>query len=120
MQNRDSYYYIQQRQEGKDILSWIERFGLHLICKKSKPIINFSEGDEHVLILRIKANERDDFISAYQCRFNTGGNGLTRFYVDDTKDEVTNSLKELMVDKAEWNSVSTIAYWKEVFRAGDW
>lgn len=41
-----SNYYIQQRQEGNDVLSWIENFGLHLLDKDCKPRVSFEKGEK--------------------------------------------------------------------------
>lgn len=114
--NRDSEYNIQQRQQGKDCLSWIENFGLHLFEKECKPKVSFKNGEmDDILVLRI--NKKEDTISSYYCSFKTDGKGYTRFCVNKAVDNYANDLKELM-NKAKWEDKSNIDYWKEVFRDG--
>lgn len=114
--NKDSEYNIQQRQQGKDSLSWIENFGLHLFEKECKPKVFFKNGEtDEILVLRI--NKKDNTISTYYCSFKTDGEGYTNFCVNKAIDNDAAGLKELM-DKAKWTDESTKEYWKEVFRDG--
>ena len=123
--NVDSAYAINSRQEGKDVLSWIENFGLHLFEKDCKPHVSFQKGKSNiVLVLRIRRTLKKTAeiqterytISAYHCFFKTDDNGFTRFCVNGACDEDVEGLKDLMVDKAQWTDESTQNWWKEVFR----
>lgn len=112
----DSNYYIQQRQEGNDVLSWIENFGLHLLDKDCKPRVSFEKGEKNeVLVLRISKDKNT--ISAYYCFFQTDNKGFTRFCVNRADSIDAAGLKELM-DRAEWKDDATINYWTEVFCGG--
>ena len=114
--NKDSEYNIQQRQQGKDCLSWIENFGLYLFEKECKPKVFFKNGEvDEVLVLRI--NRKENSISTYHCFFKTNDKGYTRFCINKAIDNSAAGLKELM-DKAKWTDESTKEYWKEVFRDG--
>lgn len=117
---KDSKYYIQQRQEGKDVLSWIENFGLHLINDKSERCLTFGEQD-HVLVLHIKNKEKEDTINAYYSYFSTSNKGKTRFCINAPFDGIevtTNKLWELMEEKADWSSSETRRWWECVFPKG--
>ena len=112
--NKDSEYNIQQRQQGKDSLSWIENFGLHLFEKDCKPKVFFKNGEvNEILVLRI--NRKENVISTYLCFFKTNDKGYTRFSINKVIDYSAVGLKELM-EKAKWADESTKEYWKEVFR----
>lgn len=117
---KDSKYYIQQRQEGKAVLSWIENFGLHLINDKSERCLTFGEQD-HVLVLHIKNKEKEDTINAYYSYFRTSNKGKTRFCINAPFDGIevtTNKLWELMVEKADWSLSETRRWWECVFPKG--
>lgn len=114
--NNDASSAIKSRQEGKDTLSWIERFGLHLLEKDCKPKITFNKEEENgVLVLRV--NKREKAISAYNCFFKTDESGFVRFCVNSVYDSDANGLTKLM-DDAEWDNPSTKNWWKEAFRNG--
>lgn len=114
--NKDSEYNIQQRQQGKDCLSWIENFGLHLFEKECIPKVSFKNDEvDEIVVLRI--NKKENTICTYYCSFKTDGKGYTRFCVNKAVDDDATGLKELM-DKAKWTDESTKEYWKEVFRDG--
>lgn len=116
--NEDSKSAILQRKEGKNSLSWIENFGLHLFEEDCKPHVSFQDGENMILVLRIKKTEnptRINTISTYLCFFKTKDR-YTRFCVNAACDEVVEGLKDLMVDKAKWTDESTKNWWKEVFR----
>lgn len=114
---KDSQYYIQQRKEGRDTLSWIENFGLHLFDEDCSPRVSFKNDERNeVLVLRIDKNKNT--ISAYYCFFQTDGKGFTRFCVNKyNEDDDAGGLKELM-DRAKWDDNFTKEYWKEVFCGG--
>lgn len=121
--NADLSSAIKSRQEGKDVLSWIENFGLYL--SEGKSHVSFQKGENNMmLVLRIrnkfeetsKSRTEKDTISAYLCFFKTDDNGFTRFCVNAACDEDVEGLKDLMVDKAHWTDESTKNWWKEVFR----
>ena len=117
MQIKDSKYYIQQRQEGKDSLSWIENFGLYLINDKSKRRFAF-EKEDHILVLRIHNDGKEDIINAYYCYFRINSNGGIRFCINSPFDGIeftTKVLWSLMVEKAKWNSPQTRKWWEMVF-----
>ena len=45
---------IRLRQEGKDCLSLIENYGLHLFDEKCMPRVSFNDGEKNeILVLRI-------------------------------------------------------------------
>ena len=108
---------IRFRQEGKDVLSWIENFGLHLFDENCKLNVPFNNGEKNeVLVLRI--DRKTNTINAYYCFFQTDNRGFTRFCVNKyTEDNDAYGLKELM-DNANWANDSTKNYWKEVFCDG--
>ena len=108
------------RQEGKDVLSWIENFGLHLINDKGYRRLTFGEQD-HILILHIQNKEKEDTINAYYGYFSTNNKGKTRFCINapfDSVEVTTNKLWELMVKEADWSSSETRKWWECVFPKG--
>lgn len=107
---------IRFRQEGKDVLSWIENFGLHLFDENCKLNIPFNNGEKNeVLVLRI--DKITNTINAYYCFFQTDNRGFTRFCVNKyTEGNDAGGLKRLM-DRAKWDDDSTRKYWEEAFCA---
>lgn len=123
--NADLASAIKSRQEGKNVLSWIENFGLHLLEVDCKPNVSFQNGESNIVVLRIRRKLGKDavsqaeisIISAYHlCFLKTNGNGFARFCVKAACDEDVKGLKDLMVDKAHWTDESTKNWWKTVFR----
>ena len=115
--NKDTLSAIKSRQEGKDTLSWIERFGLHLFEENCNPKITFNKKEEsEVLVLRV--NKREKAINVYHCFFKTDENGFVRFCVNNADDSNATSLIKLM-DGAKWDDPSTINWWKEAFCNGE-
>ena len=120
MQITNSKYFIQQRQEGENVLSWIENFGLYLINDKTNRRFAF-EKEDHILVLRIQNDGKEDIISAYYCYFRTSNNGVARFCINspfDGTEIATKELWNLMVEKAQWNSTQTRKWWEFVFPVG--
>lgn len=124
--NNDTSSAIKSRQEGRDTLSWIERFGLHLLEDNieednSRLRLTFNKKEENeVLVLRVCAtnkNNREGVISAYNCFFKTDGNGYVRFCVNDACDSDAKNLIELM-EGAGWKNQSTRNWWDEAFCDG--
>ena len=104
------------RQEGKDVLSWIENFGLYLFDEDCKPRVSFKNDERNeVLVLRI--NQKQNIISAYYCFFQTDSKGFTRFCINKEVNNDAGGLKGLM-DRARWADDTTKNYWKEVFCGG--
>lgn len=104
------------RQEGKDGLTWIENFGLHLFDEDCKPRVSFKNDERNeVLVLRI--NQKQNIISAYYCFFQTDSKGFTRFCINKEVNNDAGGLKGLM-DRARWADDTTKNYWKEVFCGG--
>lgn len=113
--NNDCNNVIQQRQEGKDVLSWIEKLCIHLLNDKDQSF----NGEEHVLVFRITELESQDLIIGYYCYFKTN-NGYTRFCVNKSVDLPTKELKELLGSNgAKWESEATQKWWEMVFINGD-
>ena len=107
---------IRLRQEGKDCLSWIENFGLHLFDEKCMPRVSFNDGEKNeILVLRI--NKVQNIIYAYYCFFQTDSKGFSRFCVNKAESVDAAGLKDLM-DRAKWEEDSTKNYWKEIFCGG--
>lgn len=107
---------IRLRQEGKDCLSWIENFGLHLFDEKCMPRVSFNDGKKNeILVLRI--NKVQNIIYAYYCFFQTDSKGFSRFCVNKAESVDAAGLKDLM-DRAKWEEDSTKNYWKEIFCGG--
>lgn len=107
---------IRLRQEGKDCLSWIENFGLHLFDEKCMPRVSFNDGEKNeILVLRI--NKVQNIIYAYYCFFQTDSKGFSRFCVNKAESVGAAGLKDLM-DRAKWEEDSTKNYWKEIFCGG--
>lgn len=123
--NNDTSSAIKSRQEGRDTLSWIERFGLHLLEDNieednSRLRLTFNKKEENeVLVLRVCVNKEktEGVISAYNCFFKTDGNGYVRFCVNDACDSDAKNLIELM-EGAGWKNPSTINWWDEAFCDG--
>lgn len=97
---------INARKEGKNTLSWIEKYGIYL-CNTSKNIAG------SVLVLSI---ENDDNLSVYDCYFKSKGE-RTKFCVN----------KAILVPFAEISSLlekvkcferNTQQYWNECFCKG--
>lgn len=107
---------IRLRQDGKDVLSWIENFGLHLFDENCKSKVSFNNGEKNeVLVLRI--DKITNTINAYYCFFQTDNRGFTRFCVNKyTEGNDADGLKRLM-DRAKWDDDSTRKYWEEAFCA---
>ncbi len=119
--NADLASAIKSRQEGKDFLSWIENFGLHLFEKGCVPLVSFQKRERNMMLVLSIRNDSNiptekDTISAYLCYFETDDNGFTRFCVNAACDEDVEGLKDF--EEAKWRDQSTINWWNEVFCDG--
>lgn len=113
--NTDCNNTIQQHKEGKDVLSWIEKFCIHLLNEKDKLHLFFKEAGEHVLFFRITELESQGFISGYYCYFKKN-----RFCVNKSVGLPAKELRELLGSNgANWESEATRKWWEMVFINGD-
>ena len=101
------------RLEGKDCLSWIERFGIYLLERnlyESEP-----EKCENILVIRMK----DNLFNAYYCYFYTNHEGKTQFMVQAHEEKVDNVLLSKLLDDSHWDLEVNRKWWSEVFANND-
>ena len=98
---------INARKEGKDTLSWIEKYGIYL-CKTFK---NF---DGSVLVLSI---ENNDNLSVYDCSFNKSKGERTKFCVNKAISVSFVKISSLLKN-VKYFEPNTQQYWNECFCKG--
>jgi hypothetical protein len=98
---------INDRKEGKNTLSWIEKYGIYL-CNTSKNIAG------SVLVLSI---ENDDNLSVYDCYFKSKGE-RTKFCVNKAISSVPFAEISSLLKNVKCFESNTQQYWNECFCKG--
>lgn len=101
------------RLEGKECLSWIERFGTYLL--ENSLYEGEPEKNDNILVIRMK----DNLLNAYYCYYFTNHEGKTQFTVQDYKEEIDNNPLCEILNNASWDKEATKAWWSEVFAHND-
>ena len=100
---------VANRLEGKECLSWIERFGSYLI--ESGAYLGEPEKSDYCLVIRMKDNK----INFYYCYFYTNYEGCNQFLIQRYVEKLDGTPLFDMMHKYRWNDNDTITWWSEVF-----